>query len=295
MPKTPRYILEEPLPARSLKVLPSVLHISTTPINYEVALIRLLTGSLNIRCNLTKTLIKQRNNYSTILFTHNRSISCNTIKKAIKPHQIRELVTYLNKPQNNHAFYKEIFVEFSNYFLRKQQNNEVGAFLHLYRILESIAYSFPLIWASRAKDYKASFLDLKKYFSDPKIGELGVFKKFVEDIFDPLLLDTQVQLNFISVFPDWEKRYYTSVKNIIQINDIVAYTDFSDITVKCRCLFNLLITLRNKYFHFLTGDGNNFNSDDIADPNEFFSVINEIFVNWLSITYFEILDREIEI
>lgn len=288
-----RFSPEEAMPARSLKGLPAVLHIGSTPVNFKVSLIRLLTGTLNVRCNFKNIVIKQRINYSQLPYNHNKQISGLTLRRAIQPYKIKDLSTYVIKTRSaNYKFYKELFVEFSNYFLRKNEHNEVTAFLHLYRILESIAYCFPLVWASRAKDYEGTFIKLKDYFNGPKTGELGVFKRFIDDIINPSILNTQVQISINSIHPDWQKSYYQSIyKNIIS-TDIVSYTEFSDITVKCHCLTDLLISLRNQYFHFLTGQSHNLGSEDVVESNEFFGIINEIMANWLAVIFFEILDYE---
>jgi hypothetical protein len=293
MPNPLRFLPEEAMLAKSLNRLPPIMHIGVTPIYYKVALIRLLTGTLNIRCNLNNKVIKQRVNYSQLLYSQNRRISSNTIKKAIQPFKLKDLSSHLlSNRSKNFNFYKELFVEFSNYFLRKDENNHIAAFLHLYRILESIAYCFPLIWAARASDYVGTYNQLKTYFDGPKTGELKFFKRFIDDVLEETLQNTQVTLYINSVHPDWQKKYYQSINRNIPQNDVVSYTEYSEITVKFCCITELVINLRNQYFHFLTGNGNNFNSDDIAESNEFFNIINEVATNWLAVIFFEILEYE---
>jgi hypothetical protein len=289
-----RFTPEEAFSSSTLRAIPPSLQIGGGLVDYKAALIRLLTGTVNIRCNLSGVLIKQRTNYSQLIYFRNGRISSNTIKKAIRPYKLKDLDKYLIKRRtSNLRFYRELFIEFSNYFLRRQENNQIAAFLHLYRILESCAFSFPLIWASRANDYEGTFKKLREYFNSPDTGELRVFKRFIDDMVDSAILNTQAQLVIISIHPDWQRSYYDTLFRNIDQGDIVSYTANSDITIKCGCLTGLLINIRNKYFHFLTGQGNNFNSDDIAEPNEFFSIVNEILANWLSIIFFEILDHEL--
>lgn len=289
-----RFTPVEPMPVKSLSVLPVDLHIGRTPINFEVALIRLLTGTLDIACNLDNINIIQRINYSQLPASKNLKISSKTIKRSINPYTLKDLINALSKKRGrNYTFYRDLFFEFSNYFLRKKQNNEIVAFLHLYRILESISYTFPLIWASKANDYIGTFSQLRGYFNGEKTGELRMFERFIEDVIPSPLLNFQVQFQINSVHSDWQERYYHAIFNNIIPNDIVSYNEFSDITVKTHTLTSLMINLRNKYFHSLSGNGNNFGSEDIVEANELFLSVNEIFANWLSIIYFEILDYEI--
>jgi len=292
MPTPIRFTPEEAIPSKSLRSLPGELHVGSNPVNYKLALIRLLTGTLNIRCNFHNEVIKQRINYSHLLCNRNKKISKNTIKQAIKPYTLEDLSLHLKNNSKNRVFYKELFIEFSNYFLRKKENNQVAAFIHLYRILESIAYCFPLLWAAKASDYFGTFNNLKIYFNNPKIGELMVFRRFINDMIDPFLLATQVTINISSIHPDWQKKYFLTILNIIPNADVVSRNKYTDITVKCQCLIDFVIKIRNQYFHFLTGFGKNFNSEDIAEPNEFFGFINEIIANWFAVIFFEILNYE---
>jgi hypothetical protein len=287
-----RFTPEEAMSPRSLRRLPAELQVGSTSVNYKLALIRLLSGTLNIRCNLQNKVIKQRINYSHLLSSRNTRISSNIIKLAIQPYGLKDLSSHLKSYSRNRVFYKELFIEFSNYFLRRSQNSQVAAFLHLYRILESIAYCFPLFWAAKASDYFGTFNKLKTYFNDPKTGELMFFKRFIDDIMDQPLLDTQVTINIYSIHQDWQKKYFSTIYNNIDGSDIVSFNNYTDITVKCHCLIDLVIKLRNQYFHFLSGKGNNYNSEDIAESNEFFGLINEIITNWLAVIYFEILNHE---
>lgn len=288
-----RFTPEEAFSEKALKSLPAELHAGGTPVNYKVAIIRLLTGTLNVRCNYSNIVLKQRINSSHIIWSTNKRISSKTIERAIQPNSLDELASFVSTTSaKNYKLYKELFVEFSNYYLRRKEKNEIAAFLHLYRILESIAYCFPLIWASKTKDYEGTFIKLRDYFNGQKTGELGIFKRFIDDIINPSVLNTQVQISINSVHPDWQKSYYQSIyKNIISA-DIVSYTEFSDITVKCHCLTDLLISLRNQYFHFLTGQSHNLGSEDVVESNEFFGIINETMANWLAVIIFEILDYE---
>jgi hypothetical protein len=296
MSNPPRFSPVEALSVRSLGALPLSLHMGGAPVDHKIAILRLLTGTLNIKCNYQDILIEQRVNYSQVPFTRNARISSNTIRNAILPFQLTNLDKYARKSRtNNVKFYRELFIEFSNYFLRLSQDNQIGAFLHLYRILESIAYCFPLIWASRAKDYEHTFVQLRDYFNGAKTGELGVFKKFLDEIIDPQIQSAQIQFVIASIHPDWQKNYYNSLFTNILDADVVSYNEYTDITVKCHCLTELMINIRNHYFHFLTGQANNFSSDDIAEANEFFKIVNEIMANWLSIIFFEVLDYEMSV
>ena len=296
MSNPPRFSLEDPLSNAEITALPGDMILNVIPLNYRYALIRLLTGTLNLRCNYNNVLLKQRINLAKIPPHKNSRVTCRIFEKATTS-SLNDLNSFLLKSKtNNIKFYREIFFEYSNYFLRRKEKNETVAFLHLYRILESIAYCFPLVWASRAKNFEGTFGKLKSYFNGQNTGELKVFRLFINDIINPLILNSLVDFEIKSIHVDWQERYFDSIFNNIQDNnDIVSFTRYSVIKVKYRCLTDLMITLRNKYFHFRTGQGRNLCSENIVETNEFFSIINENIANWLTLIMFEILDYEMDL
>ncbi len=296
MPNPSRFFPEEPLGSKSVNALPKALQLGGFPINYRAQVIRLLTGTLDIRCKLTNDLVEQRNNYSKIVFFTNTRLTAKTLSQSLAPITLNRLGKHLSKNQaKNLNLYKELFHEFASYFYESKMGQFTKAFLHLYRIIEFSAYSFPIVWASKTNDYEGTFRKLREYFSDPRRGELGVFKIFICDFLDSTFLKSQLTLNVLSLHPDWQIRYYNSLlKAITSIKGVpVSSTPHSQIAIEAEIMLDLAITIRNKYFHFLSGDKNNFDSEDIPDSNEFFAIINEPLANWLAIILFELIEYEI--
>jgi len=296
MPNPQRFFPEEPFSERSASALPRSLQLGGFPINYRAQVIRLLTGTLDIRCQLTNELIEQRSNYSKIVFFTNTRLSTKTLSSSLAPITLNRLGKHLLKNQAKHLnLYKELFHEFSNYFYESKMQQPTKAFLHLYRIIEFSAYSYPIVWASKTNDYEGTFRKLREYFSDPKRGELGVFRMFISDFMDTTFLNSHLTLNISSVHPDWQIRYYESILKAINHikGNAVSLTPYSQITIEAEIMLDLAITIRNKYFHFLSGDKSNFDSENIPDSNEFFMLINEPLANWLAIILFELIEYEI--
>ncbi|MBN8657713.1 MAG: hypothetical protein J0M11_18425 [Anaerolineae bacterium] len=294
----PRFLPVEVLPMRSVASLPAPLKNFSTLNNYKGILVRLLTGTISIYCEETGKTIQQKNNYSTVLFQVNRRRTGRIVKNVFSSYASMKTVEvhFNSSARRNIKFYREVLFEFYNYFYQTDRNNHSAAFLHLYRVLESIAYSFPLIWASRAKDYERTFMILKSYFAEPRTGELGVFKKFFKDFINPTTVyDVPVTLVVMAKHPDWQKRYFDTFEKNIDASDVISLTRNSDITLKFGGLVDLVIKLRNQYFHSLTGQAQSFSSDNIPDADEFFSVVNELFCNWLAVVFFQLLEFEISL
>ncbi len=306
MPKPQRFSPVEALPLRSQKIVPpSLLANSGVIIDYKAMLIRLLCGTLNIYCAIQKTDFEQRIDYSHLTYAKNKSISSLTIRKSLsdttKLLSLSRINRYLKISQaNNLKFFKELFLEYCGYFFYSKEKNYVNAFLHLYRILESISLCFPLLWAAKSRDYENSFVKLRNYFTNPNIGELGFFHLFLDDVMDNNIKTTPIALNINSIYPDWQTRYFqtlTGNSSIILIDpaSILSQSPYGQIVVSVECLTDLAINIRNRYFHFLTGKGNNLCFEDIPDPNEFFTIVNEPIANWLSIIFFELIIHEMDL
>ena len=62
---------------------------------------------------------------------------------------------------DNREFYKEVLSEFLNFYLHTLQGRNTSAFVFLYRILERVSYSVPLLYTSTQSDYRGTFRDLK--------------------------------------------------------------------------------------------------------------------------------------
>ena len=294
----PRFLAVEALSSRSVASLPASLKNINSLGNYKGILVRLLTGTINIYCEESGRTIQQKKNYSTVLFQVNNRRTGKIVKNVFSSYaSMKTVETHFNlSALRNVKFYREILFEFYNYFHQTDRNNHSAAFLHLYRVLEAVAYSFPLIWASRAKDYEKTFMRLKSYFAEPRIGELGVFKKFFKDFINPAAVyDVPVTLTVLSKHPDWQKRYFDTFESNIDPSDVISLTRNSDITLKFGALIDLAIKLRNQYFHSLTGQAQSFSSDNIPDTDEFFYVVNELLCNWLAVVFFQVLEFEISL
>lgn len=260
-------------------------HIATS---YDLLLIRLLLGKLDIYCNKSQKIVKQRINYYNLPYKKERlSTNLGTYfgtTNLILSNSIRAGI--------NRNFYKEIFFEFSNYFTCMKNKNFVNGFVHLYRILERISYALPLIWASKSKDFYGTFSKLKEFFQNKDTKELGGLKLFIKGFVDPYLAIT-TDFNIISINQDWQKEYFMSIKNAAikaqGSNTPLIETPFNRISIKNEDIIGFIIEIRNKYFHALTGANASFTSKNIMCTDEFFEIINEPCINWLAFLIMEVI------
>jgi len=281
------------LPVQTAARLPLSLQISSPPIFYKSLVLRLLTGTTEIKCNKTGEVITQSIDYSTLKWTLNRRITKTILQRAIRPASLGYYDKLIQATNAHHLrFYSDLYQEFCNYFFAQHRQNYLAAFVHLYRVLERISYAFPLFWAARAKEYERTFETLRKYFSNPTIGELGVFKKFVPEFMPAAALQLQLNVNIVSAHTDWQRRHYDLLLSLLSSN-AVAYNPHSQVTMRYENLIDLMITIRNRYFHALTGYSNSFTAQQMVDFDEFSSFLNQDIANWLAFILFQIFEFEL--
>ena len=252
--------------------------------SYQYLVLRLLSGTSGVRIN-------SRTHRQTIDLTR---ISCNpqnsSGKSAIKsfltdfilPSSIER---FINKTiSNNRVHYKDILGEFSHYFIQTQKGSHTAAFVFLYRILERILFSTPLLYTSTQTDYKSTFKDLKDLFGTDTKGEFGLYKTFLNQgkFIDPVTLEIPYTIQFRSAYGISEK--YARLVATQSVSFVSTDISSAKIEIKFRDVSELLKCIRNRFFHTRTGDGQpNISIEKIIDPDEFFSFLNPIFCSYLSI------------
>lgn len=255
---------------------------------YKIELYRLLTGVSAFKCDFTGTTIHQKSNFSKLPFKYSKNLNPK-IGRNISM-DTKKLINSLSN-QNNRGFYDEILKEFYCYFYEYNLNNHLSCFVHLYRILERIAICIPLVYAASTPNYQGVFNDFKKYFLDNKIGELKVLEKFIPSFIDSNILNMKFQLNFEPLANNWHENHFNAIK---KINLHESASPYSNLEFKYEKILSLIINIRNKYFHALTGANNSFKANEIIHSNEFFKTINPVCCNWLGYIIIQVLKLEVQ-
>lgn len=255
---------------------------------------RIVSGTVNIKDNYLgkihkirenhlnfPTQINQNVNYKTILDNFDDSIKLNDLNKYFKHARWR-----------NKKFYDSLEVELIKCIVACNEKKYLDSFFYLYRILEGISYSVPLIYVSKKNDYNKTYSDLKSYFGNEKDGELNFFRRFVSETFGKEdFYKSTININMDEIPIDEIKaKYYLLYLGKINPRFVVDKDESNFIKVKYIGYFDLLIELRNRFFHNLKGTWQeNFDSTELMYPDLFFKPIIHHGINWLSIVIFEII------
>lgn len=283
------YTYSECIELRFIRHLKPQFSFNSVPSN-EALLIRLLLGTLKVTNTYSTESFDQFTNYSILGKTLNNPVSTRPITSCLLPeYNINEICAYLDKTKYvNSEFFLHLLEELSSYFYKKTKGAHTTCFLHLYRSIEYISYSFPLIYASISREYYGSFNKLKNYFDTSK-NELLFFDEFLKRILDESLLQSPLVFNFNTLSPNINKNHFNIIKAILGNDNIDSEVRDVSITTSYQHLLKLSIDLRNRYFHFAIGGQRNIRSTEIIENDVFFQLINEEVLNWISIIYFEIL------
>ncbi|PLK45935.1 hypothetical protein [Emticicia sp. TH156] len=269
----------------------------------KLILIRGLIGSIKIKHNLYESEFEQSLDYFDLLKTKTHIPPLERLTEYLGGElSIEELGDIFKNrrflKQNQQFFYK-LNNEFSNFFYYENKESHTTAFAFLYRILETISYAFPLIYASKSNDFKGTYSFLKDCLSGNKDkGELGFFKSFIKTIFseDPLY-ESSITINIIADNEEIQGLLFRAFDKICIDKNIFSPTDTVEprsISIKFAEYSSFIINLRNRFFHLFNSGQPNLQSDDILDADYFFKLVNKQTAYWLSIVLIEILKYSIE-
>lgn len=232
----------------------------------------------------TASLIRELNKYK-----HIQQQKIQEQKDTIFPNKIQEINEILDTQEtsyneifdserSNHKFYESVLIEVLNFICERNNKNYTSSFIYLYRAYEEISYAYPLIFSYKNGDYKQTFNNFKSFFSDDKnSGELKFCKAFIKQIFKNELSQT-IEINFSSLTRDEEIKIKNELKEKINIKNLNFDNDFK---IKYEFLFDLVVEIRNKFFHKLRGSKTYIEVKEINIEN-ILSLFLDVFILWFA-------------
>lgn len=252
--------------------------------SYQYLILRLLLGTATVSRGSIKG--RQKIDYSSLPSIPQTKSPSVAIKDFLASYAVGgDLVRFIRVTvPDNRDFYREILNEFINFHLQNVQGRHTGAFIFLYRILERISYSVPLLYASTQTDYIGTFNDLKAILNADVKGELGLFNKFLSQgkFIDKLKLQVNQKISFASASGHGISHFNLVCEKFDKFSSFDP--NMQEVEIKLRDIPNFLITIRNRFFHSGIGDWKkNITLVEMPDPDEFFGKINPIIISFLSI------------
>ena len=246
--------------------------LSGSPFNKNFLFLTLLLskGAFSIRDSHLRFIVKQNVDVSILGAPYSNKNEINNYINRIN--EISEIPKEIYK---NNEFYKFIFLELCAFFIYQSKKQGIVAFLHAYRILEKIAYAFPLIYIRNTVEFDKTFSDLKKFFlsSNNNSGELLFFKTALNN-----LLDAQENSYIFTVNIDnAEKKGLSLCLSPYTAREV---NDGIEIDMNLIEYVNFFVNIRNKFFHALSGK-DHFSLDTLMRPEITLLKINKHIINIL--------------
>ncbi|MBU2647851.1 hypothetical protein KKI24_24295 [bacterium] len=260
----------------------------------SLGIFRILSGTCKVLDEFSNKNYVLRTNYFQLPFLNNRTIKQQIISDLF-PEEVKifDVANYFSEFHRNRDFYDPIEIEVINCVLARLNNRYLESFLFLYRILEGVSYSIPLIYTSRSKDFKKTFRSLQKYVGKSGAdSEIKFFRTFINEVFNlEPFYSTSIDIKFdVLEFEELRSKYFKIYKDKIDDKYIENEIEDEELNVSFIGFFDFLIELRNRYFHFLQGTWqNNLATSDIIYPDQFFKPIIDLGINWIAVIWFEVL------
>lgn len=193
----------------------------------------------------------------------------------------------------NRSFYQELLLEFSEFFWQSHVGCHAAAFIYVYRALERVSFSLPLMYCSTGREFSKTYKTLKGFFRNEEAGELAFLKELVKhvDFIDRARQDVTYDVIFSTLGADAGRKAFDFAKSLS--NDWDAGDEGSlSLKIKFRHVHDLFITARNRFFHARTGDGaNNLKISVISDCDCFFRPLNQVFCSYVALLSLELLAK----
>ena len=268
-------------------------------VNPGYRILRLLSGTCDFKDEYFSRVFKVRTNYLTMPRKKNSSLSRVTLLNQF-PDEVNldDLAKYFSNLKNNVEFYRLIEFELINCLTSRAQERYLEAFIFLYRMLEGISYSIPLMYISKSKSFMSSFKSLQAAMpSSEKEGELQLFKNFIDQHWNKKAFyktTMDIDLEVIDV-EEMRGVYFDLYKKLIPKGGIESESEDEEIKIKFADFRGFLVSIRNRYFHFLQGAWQkNIESGEIIFPDLFFKPLIDLGLNWIGISLFEVLVFDID-
>lgn len=260
----------------------------------QYVLTRLLIGTLTVSSRGTR--FAQRYDYSRLSPVRRQSIGRDALKTFLINSNMACSPALLVKRAmgDNREFFKELLAELSEFFFQSKRNCHTAAFVHIYRALERISFSFPLIYCSIAKDFSHTYKTLQKFVQDENSGELSFLKAFISktDFIDNARKDVVLDIDFSHLGDSLGGKCLECLEGL-STNLTQGMGGPLTAGIKFRDVHDLFVTTRNRFLHARTGDGaKNIKMSQINDCDAFFSSLNGVFCSYVAQLTLETVARK---
>ena len=124
-------------------------------------------------------------------------------------------------------------------------------------------------------------------------GELGFFKSFIKTVYkDDPIFESSVDFPILLDTESEQKKAFDLLKGLCKGDMIADSTDNPRVlSIKYTEVGSFIITIRNRFFHYMNGGAKNIESSSIADIDILFSLINKRCLYWFSTVFLAVISH----
>ena len=219
------------------------------------------------------------------------------ISDAFDGADIEEISGYFKNLSSNDDFYKLIEFELINCLVARRAGRCLESFLFLYRIIEGVSYSIPLMYVSKARSFNSTYRALQKFMpKKDSEGELTFFKSFMGSQWNSkYFYGVTFDLSMDQIDVEEMRSKYYEIYMEKAGKKIVDSTEDEEIRMSFIQFYDFMIELRNRYFHFLQGSWQkNIKTSQVVYPDLFFKPIIDHAINWVAVVLLEVIKFDID-
>lgn len=194
----------------------------------------------------------------------------------------------------NRTIYRDLLAEYANYFIQGASGSHVAAFLSVYRIIERVSFTAPLISALSFRDHVKYFDTLKSFFGGKDEGELKLLSRCIASghFVDSAFLDLPVAVTFNSP-SGYATDHFSVAKSHLSDKFHASNPSLAQFELKVRDCADACVVLRNRFFHFASGGWqNNISLVSLKNPDEFFSCINDALFPVIALLGLSLIEKD---
>lgn len=232
--------------------------------------------------------------FDFLLIPH-QVVASNSISQAASkfPAYTRKQLDAFFKSANvkNMVIHRSICNELKNVFGHRAEKNQIGCFVHIYRIIEQIALCLPIVSIVKKGSFNNTFAEFKGLIEGGAKTDLAVLRKYSRNHLNGLVANSVAKLSFSRTGNPQQN--VAAVKRFFKPENIVSES-IDSIEIKYMHIDTLIVGFRNQFFHYLFHD-KNLSIVDLECPDEFLEVCNPIFINYFAFLFYELLESELVI
>ena len=198
--------------------------------------------------------------------------------------------------RRNEKFFLSLADELACLLYHQSKTNHIVSFIYLYRTLEAVAFSFPMIYATKSKDFRESFDQIKRNFSKENMGELAVFKQFVNSISEGELERAVYSIDVSSLDQPRMSKLDGTLKRIFsqQMKEgretLMLDQQAGQIQIKFMGMPDFIVSFRNAFVHLQSGSPMNISANELYDIDDFCKQLVRIGLEFFGTVFLEVCE-----